>query len=113
MWERELWQIEMLIIIVSTKDNQLGSEGVKGMSIGLKVNTALTKLNLSCEFMNEIKTTGRNNHISWIWIAVGQDNMIGADGIQFLSEALQFNTTLTELNISGEQRKAIKGSKPK
>ena len=31
--------------------------------------------------------------------------MIGAEGIQFLSEALMFNTTLTELNISGEQRK--------
>ena len=47
-----------------TKDNQLVSEGVKGISVGLKVNTSLTKLNLNCEFMKKTKTTRRNNHLS-------------------------------------------------
>ena len=82
---------------MSLLDNQLGSEGIKGISTGLKVNTALKKLILNSEWMNTVDTIVKHG-----MLLRGIDNAIGNEGIQSLSRALIVNSTLTELNVSGE-----------
>lgn len=78
-------------------DNQLGGEGMKGISVGLKVNTALKKLILNSEWMNTNDKIVKHGMHLW-----GIDNAIGNEGIQSLSRALLLNTTLTQLDVSGE-----------
>ena len=41
-----------------------------------------------------------NGNDKWIWT----DNDIGAEGAGMISEALKINSTLTELNLGGDER---------
>ena len=61
------------------------------------MNTALKKLILNSEWMNTVDTIVKHG-----MLLRGIDNAIGNEGIQSLSRALIVNSTLTELNVSGE-----------
>ena len=76
------------------------------MSEGLKSNTTLTWLDLSCE--DKRKKTHKR-HPSTIhsssFLFTSSANEIGDTGATSLSEALKSNATLTELNLSGEDKR--------
>ena len=99
------------------------------MSESLKSNTALTKLNLRSEdkrkkthewhpstihsfhFSSHQQTTTLETQMTFInkslfsFIFTTTDNYIGDTGATSLSESLKSNTTLTELNLSGEDKR--------
>ena len=79
------------------KGNEIGEEGAKTLSEILKVNTTLTKLNLSCE-KEERKREIFERKEEWM-----TDNKIGDEGAKALSEMLKVNTTLTSLNLGCEE----------
>ena len=75
------------------------------MSDALKSNTTLTKLNLGGEQKrNNTQMTSINNPLFFILIK-STDNQIGDMGATSLSDALQSNTTLTQLNLDGKRKK--------
>ena len=74
------------------------------MSDALKSNTTLAKLYLESEHKrNSTQMVSINNQHSFILIK-SKDNNIGYTGAASLSEALKSNTTLTKLNLSGEDK---------
>ena len=75
------------------------------MSDVLKSNTTLAKLYLESEHKrNSTQMVSINNQHSFILIK-SKDNNIGYTGAASLSEALKSNTTLTKLNLSGEDKR--------
>ena len=75
------------------------------MSEALKSNTTLTRLYLRCEDKRKkIQNASINNSLFSILIT-STDNKIGAAGATSLSESLESNTTLTELNLSCEDKR--------
>ena len=84
-------------------DNKIGDEGARGLGDALKTNTTLTTLDLSREQQDHKETQqeqGKHNGMRSDWA----DNGIGDEGARVLGGALKTNTTLTELNLWGEQR---------
>ena len=75
------------------------------MSDALKSNTTLTALNLEGEHKrNNTQMISINNPLFSIHIkSIG--NKIGETGTTSLSDALKSNTTLIELNLSGENKR--------
>ena len=92
------------IHIVSTGNN-IGDTGVTSLSEALKSNTTLTKLNLYCE--NKRKKTHKRHpsaiHSFILFTSTAND--IEETGATSLSKALKSNTTLTELDLSGEDKR--------
>ena len=74
------------------------------MSEPLKSNTTLTKLNLSGEQKKGTQKTSINNSLFSILIT-STGNEFGDTGATSLNKALKSNTTLTKLNLSGEDKK--------
>ena len=74
------------------------------MCEALKSNTTLTGLNLKCEDKRKKahKRHSSANH-SFLFSSAGND--IGDTGMSSLSDSLKSNTTLTELNMSGEDKR--------
>ena len=73
------------------------------MSEVLKTNTTLTKLYLCCEKQKKERHT-KDIHLQITFFS-STDNDIGERGAASLSESLKSNTTLTALNISGEDKR--------
>ena len=96
------------MFLLTPTDNEIGDRGATSLSEALKSNTTLTKLDLSGE--NKKKTHKRHpltNH-SFLFLFTSTDNNIGGTGATSLSELLKSNTTLTELNLSGEDKRNAK-----
>ena len=75
------------------------------MSEALKSNSSLTELDLSGETKrNNTQMTSINNQLFFTLIK-STDNKIGNTGRASLSEALKSNTSLTELDLSGETKR--------
>ena len=79
------------------------------MSESLKSNTTLTKLNLGRGDKRKKTHKRRPSTIhSFPFLFTSTDNNIGGTGATSLSELLKSNTTLTELNLSGEDKRNAK-----
>ena len=96
---------DMFEIELST-DNSIGETGVKSLSESLKSNTTLTQLNLSGE---DKRKKAHKRHPSTIhsfpFHITSTGSIIGERGAASLSESLKSNTTLTELNLSGQDKR--------
>ena len=82
--------------------NGIDDEGARGLGDALKTNTTLTLLNLSGARQDHKETQqeqGKHNGMRSDWA----DNKIGDEGARGLFDALKTNTTLTWLNLRGEQ----------
>ena len=96
----------LFVIHTTSTGNKTGETGAISLSEALKSNTTLTKLNLGCEDKKKEDTqkTSINNSLFSILIT-STDNYIGETGATSLSEALKSNTTLTQLNLKGEDKR--------
>ena len=83
---------------------KIGEEWATSLSDALRSNTTLTKLNLCCEHKRTIGYGEKKKHTHLLT----QINSTGCDiwdiGAASLASALKVNTTLTELDISGEHK---------
>ena len=80
----------------------MGVEGARGLGEALKTNTTLTILDLGSEQQDHKEAQqeqGKHNGMG-DWSV----NKIGAEGACGLGDALKTNTTLTMLDLSGEQQ---------
>ena len=92
-------------ILIKSTDNNIGDPGAKSMSDALKSNTTLTELNLrSGHKRNNTQMTLVNNPLFSISIK-STVNKIGDTGATSLSDALKSNTTLTELDLWGKNKR--------
>ena len=76
--------------------NRTGHKGTSFLSEGLKTNTSLTSLIISCKHRRKKQ---ENLFVYHIQQTANQSGEIGA---RALGEALKLNTTLTELNLECE-----------
>jgi Ran GTPase-activating protein (RanGAP) involved in mRNA processing and transport len=93
---------------MSLARNMLGEEGTKAICEALKQNKTLKELDLSGYMVGNIggaagakhvaDMLGVNGALTKLWLA---DNNLQEEGIFAICEALEQNTTLKELNISG------------
>ena len=74
--------------------------GAISLSESLKINTTLTKLDLSCKHKGRILC----DQFQLLTRMKQSANLIGEKGVTSLSEVLKSNTTLTELNLSCEDK---------
>ena len=74
------------------------------MSESLKSNTALTALYLEGEDKRKTHKASINNSL-FLFLITSTDNKIGDTGAKSLGKALKSNTTLTELNLWGEDKR--------
>ena len=89
--------------LILLSDNGIGEEGARALGDALKTNTTLTEMVLICEQQDHKQTQqeqGRHNGTWSDWT----DNRIGDEGARALGGALKTNTTLTKLNMEGEQQ---------
>ena len=85
--------------------NAIGSAGATSLSEALKSNTTITELDLSGECKREkIQRTSISKSL-FSFLFTSTDNKIGERGAKSLSEALKSNTTLTELDLWGEDKR--------
>ena len=92
-------------IVYSLTDMIMDYKGITSLNESLKSNTTLTELNLSGEGKRK-KTRKRHPktiHSAFLFASTG--NEIGDTGAASLSEALKSNTTLTKLDLSGEDKR--------
>ena len=87
-------------------ENDIGAIGATSLSEALISNTTLTKLDLWCKLkkMDDTQKAFTNYAIFSVLIK-STDNNIGVIGATSLSEALESNTVLNELSLSGEHNK--------
>ena len=92
--------------LITSTGNEFGDTGATSLSEALKSNTTLTQLNLMGEKKRK-KTHKRHpsTNQSFHFLFTSTDNKIGERGSTSLSEALKSNTTLTTLNLSGEDKR--------
>ena len=86
--------------------NEIQEAGAASLSESLKVNTTLSYLNLICKqlgpgFQNTKKEVNR------CFLDVLTGNKIGDTGATAISDALKTNTTLTELDLGGDNQQTI------
>ena len=98
-------QFTLLFATLSTV-NEIGDTGVVSLSKALKSNTTLTELNLESEDKRR-KTHKRHPSTihSSLFLFNLTGNKIGNTGAKSLGESLKSNTTLTALNLSGEDKR--------
>ena len=86
--------------------NKIKGAGATSLSESLKSNTTLTLLNLRSEDKRK-KTHKRHPSTihSFPFLITSTENKIRDAGASSLSEALKSNTTLTELNLNGEDKR--------
>ena len=95
---------------ISLAKNELGKEGTKAICEALEQNKTLKELDISGDSYGRsniggtagakhvAKMLGVNGALTKLWLA---DNNLQEEGIFAICEALEQNTTLKELNISG------------
>ena len=88
---------QIFSVPIKSTGNKIGERGAKSMSEALKVNTTLTKLDLTSEHI-EMQTSSNNCSFFNLYIkSTGND--IGEIGAKSLGEALKANATLTKLSL--------------
>ena len=92
------------IACTTSTGNEFGDRGATSLSEALKVNTTITKLNLSCENRRHI-IIFINNSLFFFFTSTVND--IGDTGAISLGEALKSNKAITKLNL-GRNTKARK-----
>ena len=97
---KKRWREEENNLYEGWIDNNIGDEGVKTLGEALRINTSLTRLYLNSdeEIRDKIWHERTKVMIQWEW----KENNIGPEGVKSLSESLKINTTLTELNLNGD-----------
>ena len=90
--------------IVSTV-NKIGERGATSLSDALKSNTTLTKLYLGGEDKRNSTQMASVNKPLFPILIKPTGNKIGERGATSLGDALKSNTTLTELDLRGEDKK--------
>ena len=91
--------------LIATTDNNIGEEGATSLSESLKTNTTLTKLNLGGEEKKKTHKRHSSTIHSFPFLFTSTENKIGDTGATSLSESLKSNTTLTELDLTGEDKR--------
>ena len=91
--------------LFTSTGNEIGDMGATSSSEVLKSNTTLTKLNLSCEDKRKKTQMTSINNLLFSFLFTSTVNKIGDTGAASLSESLKSNTTLTQLNLSGEDKR--------
>src|SRR5690349_21722454 len=78
--------------------NDINFEGAQALAESLKLNTALTQLNLTSilEFVDLLFACPWCDPADFLLL----DNKIGSEGTQALAESLKQNTTLNQLNLT-------------
>ena len=90
--------------LFTSTDNNIGKRGAKSLSEALKLNAALTQLDLSSENKGDTQDNSINKSLfSFHFTSTG--NNIECIGATSLSEALKSNTTLTTLDLGGEDKR--------
>ena len=89
-------------ILIKSTGNNIGEAGATSLSDALKSNTTLTKLNLSGKY-KRTRTIAPTSTPFFIVIKSTANNY-GIRGATSLSGALKSNVTLTELNLSCEDK---------
>ena len=84
-------------------DNGIGDEGASALGDALKTNATLTKLSLRCEQQDHKETQQEQGKHNGTWCDRA-GNEIGVEGARGLGDALMTNTTLTWLDLGGEQQ---------
>ena len=92
---------------IAITGNSIEERGATSLSELLKSNTTLTVLYLSCEDKERRRTKDIHQQFTLFIspLLSSTDNDIGDTGVTSLSEALKLNTTLTELNLSGKDKR--------
>ena len=81
----------------------IGDREVSSLSESLKSNTTLTVLDLNSEDKRHRKRSSTIYSFPFLFTSTG--NNIGDTGAKSLSDALKSNTTLSELYLSGEDKR--------
>ena len=94
--------------LITITENNIGYTGAASLSESLKSNTTLTELSLRCE--DKRKKTLKDVHQQFTFFLSHHNtgNSIGERGAISLSESLKSNTTLTELNLSRNDKRHSK-----
>ena len=90
--------------LFTSTGNKIGDKGATPLSEALKSNTTLTQLNLSGEDKRR-HTKDIHQQFTFSFHFTKTGNEIGDVGATSLSEALKSNTTLTELDLSCEDKR--------
>ena len=85
--------------------NKVGETGATSLSEALKLNTALTKLNMGSNTKERRHTKDIHQQIPLSFLLASTGNSIGDTGATSLGEALMSNTTLTDLDLGGEDKR--------
>ena len=85
--------------------NNIGDTGATSLSESLKSNTTLTELILGCKDKRKKTHTRYPSAIHSAFLVTSIGNHIGDTGATSLSESLKTNTTLTELYLSGDDKR--------
>ena len=95
--------------LFASTDNKIGDTGATSLSKSLKSNTTLTNLYLNGE---DKRTKTHKRRLSTIhffsFLIVSTDNNIGERGASSLSESLKSNATLTQIDLSREDKSTQK-----
>ena len=89
--------------LITSTDNKIGERGATSLSESLKLNAALAELGLWSEYKR--RHTNGIHHQFTLFLCIHKENDIGDTGATSLSESLKSNTTLTKLNLGGEDKR--------
>jgi len=77
--------------------NNIALEGARMLSCGLKINTGITKLDLSCHEKKELLFN------SWKTMQILSGNNLGLEGARMISHAFKSTRRSAELNLGGNE----------
>lgn len=89
-------------------DNEIDAEGARNLANALKQNKNLTELNLSC-MSRDLLFEGQSLYSAdrtYVFAHI-LGNIIGDDGACALAMSLEYNKTLTQLNLGGDRFQSI------
>ena len=83
--------------------NDIGAAAAAALGEGLKENTSLQTLDLSCKstWLRVQHTSPLVTHCAVCVVCVSTDNRLGDDGAAALAEMLRTNTSLLTLRLDG------------
>ena len=94
-----------LSILIKSTDNKIGDTEATSLSDALKTNTTLTKLDLKSEGKRNNTKIALVNQPTPSILTKSTDNIIGDKGATSMGEALKTNTTLTQIELRGEDKR--------
>ena len=91
--------------VIKSTVNNIRERGATSLSDALKSNTTLTKFNLRGKHKRNDTNGIHQQFILFLFLIKPTDNKIGKRGTASLCDALKSNTTLTVLNLEGEDKR--------